>query len=77
VHLNPAQELSQAEGDTDFSGGLTALKSLTRRLRGRVLVKETGCGISRETARTTAAFRLKMRAKGRSRPESSSTACRS
>ncbi len=51
VHLNCAQELAQAEGDTDFSGGLKALKALTRRLPGKVMVKETGCGISRGTAR--------------------------
>lgn len=51
VHLNCAQELAQAEGDTDFSGGLKALKALTRRLPGKIMVKETGCGISRGTAR--------------------------
>jgi isopentenyl-diphosphate delta-isomerase len=51
VHLNCAQELSQAEGDQDFTGGLKALKALSRRLPGKVMVKETGCGISRETAR--------------------------
>jgi isopentenyl-diphosphate delta-isomerase len=51
VHLNCAQELSQAEGDKDFIGGLKTLRALTRRLPGKVMVKETGCGVSRETAR--------------------------
>ncbi len=51
VHLNAAQELSQAEGDKSFSDGLKTLKALTRRMPGRIMVKETGCGISREAAR--------------------------
>ncbi|MBI5243851.1 MAG: type 2 isopentenyl-diphosphate Delta-isomerase [Elusimicrobia bacterium] len=50
VHLNAAQELSQAEGDKRFRGGLKTLKTLTRRMPGKIVVKETGCGISRETA---------------------------
>ena len=51
VHLNPAQELSQTEGDKRFIDGFKTLKALTRRLPGKVMVKETGCGISREVAR--------------------------
>jgi isopentenyl-diphosphate delta-isomerase len=51
VHLNPAQELSQTEGDKRFTGGFKALRALTRRMPGRIMVKETGCGISREVAR--------------------------
>jgi isopentenyl-diphosphate delta-isomerase len=50
VHLNPAQELSQTEGDKRFEGGSKTLKALARRLPGKVMVKETGCGISREVA---------------------------
>ena len=50
IHLNPAQELAQAEGDKRFPDGAKTLKALTKRMPGRVVVKETGCGISRETA---------------------------
>ncbi|HBL17559.1 MAG: type 2 isopentenyl-diphosphate Delta-isomerase [Elusimicrobia bacterium GWA2_69_24] len=50
VHLNPAQELSQAEGDRSFPDGAAFLRVLTKRMPGKVMVKETGCGISREVA---------------------------
>jgi len=52
LHLNPGQELTQPEGDRDFSGLYPVVETLVKALGPeRVLVKETGCGMSPEVAK--------------------------
>jgi isopentenyl-diphosphate delta-isomerase len=48
IHLNYLQEVVQPEGDTRARGGLAAIGRFASKLP--VIAKETGAGISRETA---------------------------
>jgi isopentenyl-diphosphate Delta-isomerase len=50
IHLNFLQEAIQPEGDHDATGCFSALRELCSEFSLPVIVKETGCGISRETA---------------------------
>ncbi len=50
VHLNPAMELVQPEGDLDFREGLATLRRLVEQLDTPIVAKETGCGLSRSVA---------------------------
>ncbi|MBN2798641.1 MAG: type 2 isopentenyl-diphosphate Delta-isomerase [Deltaproteobacteria bacterium] len=50
VHLNPAMEVVQPEGDRDFRGGIEAIARMVSGLDVPVIVKETGSGLSRATA---------------------------
>ncbi|MGA9523954.1 MAG: type 2 isopentenyl-diphosphate Delta-isomerase [Myxococcaceae bacterium] len=56
VHLNVGQELTQPEGDRDFRGGLPILEELVKAFGERLLVKETGCGISGAVAKQLASI---------------------
>lgn len=51
LHLNPGQELTQPEGDRDFQGGYDVVTQLVRAWGDRLMVKETGCGISADVVR--------------------------
>lgn len=51
IHLNVVQELAMPEGDRDFRGAIDRIAAICDRVSVPVIVKETGFGISRETAR--------------------------
>jgi isopentenyl-diphosphate Delta-isomerase len=55
IHLNPAMEMIQHDGDRDFRGALDTIGELARALPVPLLVKETGCGLSAEAAAAIAA----------------------
>lgn len=50
IHLNVIQELIQPEGDKVFSGVIDNIKVLKKQYDIPIVIKETGCGISREVA---------------------------
>lgn len=51
IHLNPLQELMQPEGDHDFVGIEEGIGDLISKVECPVIVKETGAGISYDTAK--------------------------
>lgn len=51
IHLNPAQELIQSDGDRDFRRCLERIAELANTLTTPLVVKETGNGISASVAR--------------------------
>ncbi|MDK2974543.1 MAG: isopentenyl-diphosphate Delta-isomerase [Methanofollis sp.] len=51
IHLNFLQEAIQPEGDHNARGCLAAIAEICEDFKTPVIVKETGAGISRETAR--------------------------
>jgi len=51
IHLNPLQEASQPEGQTNFKGVLEKIAELAKELDKPIIVKETGAGIAAEEAK--------------------------
>jgi len=51
IHLNPLQEIVQGEDHANFSNALKMIGKTVDAVDVPVIVKETGCGISREVAR--------------------------
>lgn len=51
VHLNPAQELAQEEGDRSFKNILSNIRVLLDGLDKPLIVKEVGFGISKDVAK--------------------------
>ncbi len=54
LHLNPLQEALQHDGNTDFSGLLSKIELVCRKLSVPVIVKEVGFGISEDVSRLLA-----------------------
>ncbi len=52
IHLNAAQEAVQPEGEAVFTGVLRSLKTLTKSISTPIIAKETGAGLSQNTAKT-------------------------
>jgi len=50
LHLNPAMELVQPDGDRDFRGCLDRLAELAASFPVPIVAKETGCGLSASVA---------------------------
>lgn len=50
IHLNPLQEMIQPEGEPNYKGVLEKISWISSNIEIPVIVKETGCGISREVA---------------------------
>lgn len=50
IHLNPAQELFQKEGNTNFKGLLNAVEKICSSISIPIIAKEVGAGISANAA---------------------------
>jgi len=59
IHLNPLQEVVQLEGETGFTAVINKIKELSSSIGVPIIVKETGAGISAETAKKLEAAGVK------------------
>jgi|TARA_B100000315_G_scaffold13057_1_gene12307 isopentenyl-diphosphate delta-isomerase len=50
IHLNPLQEIIQPEGEPKYKGVLDKISWVSSEINVPIIVKEIGCGISREVA---------------------------
>jgi len=50
IHLNVIQEVIQPEGDKIFAGALENIEKLRDQIEVPIIIKETGCGISKKIA---------------------------
>jgi isopentenyl-diphosphate delta-isomerase len=48
IHFNAAMEIIQENGDHDFRGSIATIERLTKESPVEIVVKETGCGFTRE-----------------------------
>lgn len=51
IHLNPAQELVQVEGERNFCGILNNIEKIVKKSEVPVIVKEVGFGMSKKTVK--------------------------
>mgnify|MGYP000297661770 CR=1 FL=1 len=51
IHMNPLQEAVQVGGEARYRGVLDRIREITSECPVPVIAKETGCGVSMETAR--------------------------
>lgn len=58
IHTNPLQEALQPEGTPHFKGDLEALEQLCKVLPIPVILKEVGCGFSRQTLKRLSSLGL-------------------
>lgn len=54
LHLNPLQEAVQPEGDRDWRGVEAAIAAVAEAFPGRLVIKETGAGLSGDVVRRLA-----------------------
>lgn len=52
IHLNSLQEVLQIQGTPEFKGSINTISNLCKSLKIPIVIKETGCGFSKNTMAT-------------------------